>query len=523
MSETQIQGEDGRRRSPLPSPSARSREDGAYSEELRASSSSEIATLVGEDRGRAVGADYRALFDQSDIPVALVSTLGALRFKAASRGFLDTFDLRRATIVGGGLDEVFATAENAELTIAIRRCLATSETIHTTVQVQNGANHQLLRIAVHPTRARGFAGHVVLEAEGRGHDVLSQIQRFSSLVDKDDDASEPMTYIYDARRQRLRYTEGPLARRLGLHGALTSQDVLARIHPDDLGVHARHQAARDSLPDDKFVSSTLRLRDTQGEWRLISVRGRVLRRDAKGAVRMMLGHATDITDYAAAAVEAAGVSVMHAEENERARIGRELHDSTSQYLVAATLGLGAAIRTDGLSDAVQARLKDVQASLETAQREIRAFSYFLHPPELRELGLRRTLEKFCAGFARRSGLAIEFTASDVPRELSSDAEHALFRVCQEALMNVYRHAFARSVTVTLQPKEGHLVLEVRDDGVGVDGVDRFEHGGMGVAGMRARMRSIGGDLTLDYLGRGLGVVAQAPLPPKTAGSPSRSR
>jgi signal transduction histidine kinase len=512
MSETQIQGADGRRRAPSPSATARSREDPAYSQQLRAMSSREIATLVNEDQGRAVGADYRALFDQSDIPVALVSTLGALRFKAASRGFLDTFDLKRAAIVGGGVDEVFATAENSELGVAIRRCLATAETIHATVQVRVGVDHQLVRIAVHPTRARGFAGHVVLEAEGPGHLVVSQVQRFSFLVGKDEDVSKPLTYIYDARRQRLRYSDGPLARRLGLHGSLNSQDILALIHPDDLGVHARHQAARDALPDNKFVSSTLRLRDVHGEWRLVSLRGRVLRRDENGAVRMMLGVATDITDYAAAAVEAAGVSVMRAEENERARIGRELHDSTSQYLVAATLGLGSALRAEELSDAVRARLKDVQNSLETAQTEIRAFSYFLHPPELHELGLRRTVEKFCAGFARRSGLAIEFTASEVPRELSSDAEHALFRVCQEALMNVYRHAFARKVTVDLQSKDGRLVLSVRDDGVGVDGVDQFEHGGMGVAGMRARMRSVGGDLSLDYLGPGLGVVARVPSP-----------
>ena len=352
----------------------------------------------------------------------------------------------------------------------------------------------------------------MLEAEGRGHTVFSQVQRFSSLVDNDAAANQPMTYVYDAKRRRLRYTEGPLAVRLGLHGALTSEEVRALIHPDDLGLHASYQAARDKLSDDKFVSSTLRLRDAQGEWRLISLRGRVLRRDAKGAVRMVLGNATDITDYAAAAVEAAGISVQRAEENERARIGRELHDSTSQYLVAASLGLGAALRTEGLSEPLQARLRDVQHSLETAQAEIRAFSYFLHPPELRELGLHRTVEKFCAGFARRSGLAIAFSASKAPQTLSSDAEHALFRVCQEALMNVYRHAFARAVTVELQVNDGHLVLEVRDDGVGVDGVDRFEHGGIGVAGMRARMRSVGGDLSLDYLGPGLGVLARAPLP-----------
>jgi signal transduction histidine kinase len=422
------------------------------------------------------------------------------------------FDLRRAAIAGRGLDEVFATAENSELAAAIHRCLLTSETVHASLQVRNDATHHVVGLAVHPTRARGFGGHVVLEAEGRGHTVFSQIQRFSSLVGNDDAVGQPMTYIYDARRRRLRYSEGPLAVRLGLHGAVNSQDVLAMIHPDDRGVHASYQAARDKLSDDRFVSSTLRLRDAQGEYRLISLRGRVLRRDAKGAVRIVLGNATDITDYAAAAVEAAGVSVQRAEENERARIGRELHDSTSQYLVAASLGLGATLRTEGLSEALQARLRDVQNSLEMAQAEIRAFSYFLHPPELRELGLRKTVEKFCAGFARRSGLAIAFSANQVPRELSSESEHALFRVCQEALMNVYRHAFARGVRVDLQPKDGHLVLEVRDDGVGVDGVDRFEHGGIGVAGMRARMRSVGGDLSLDYLGPGLGVVARTPLP-----------
>jgi len=471
-----------------------------------------LAELGEAKTFRASAADYRTLFDQSEIPVALVSTVGGPRIVAASRGFLDTFDLKRAAIAGLALDELFPTAENQALAAAIRGCLATSETIHASVELQRDANHHVAKMAVHPARARSFARHVVLEAEGRGHAVVSQIQRFSSLIDTEDEASQPMTYLYDLKRKRLRFAEGPLARRLGWSGTLSYEQFRALIHPDDLPVHATYQAARDNLPDDKFVTSTVRLRDAEGEYRLINVRARVLRRDRNGAVRMMLGAATDITDYAAAAVEAAGISVSRAEENERARIGRELHDSTSQYLVAAALGLASALRGEGLSETVRARLKDVQSSIETAQTEIRAFAYFLHPPELRELGLLRTVEKFCAGFAKRSGLTIAFKAGPVPRELSADSEHALFRVCQEALMNVYRHAFARAVSVELRPTEGHLVLEVRDDGVGVDGVDRFEHGGIGVAGMRARMRSVGGDLSLDYLGPGLGVVARVPSP-----------
>jgi signal transduction histidine kinase len=78
-------------------------------------------------------------------------------------------------------------------------------------------------------------------------------------------------------------------------------------------------------------------------------------------------------------------------------------------------------------------------------------------------------------------------------------------------MNVYRHAFARRVSVSLRGEQGRVSLEVRDDGIGVDGLDRFEQGGMGMAGMRSRMVSVGGELTIDHLGPGLAVVASVPL------------
>ena len=202
--------------------------------------------------------------------------------------------------------------------------------------------------------------------------------------------------------------------------------------------------------------------------------------------------------------------------NERARIGRELHDSTAQYLVAADLGVGQVLHGSAVTDDVRERLRDVQASLSAAQSEMRAFAYVLHPPELKELGLAETMARFCTGFARRSRIAITFAAGALPKELPSDAEHALFRVCQEALMNVYRHAFARTATVALEMRDRDLVLEVRDDGVGVPEDERFEGGGgVGIAGMRARMRSIGGDLRLIARGPGLTVVASVPPPFRT--------
>jgi signal transduction histidine kinase len=462
------------------------------------------------------GGDYRALFDQSAIPLALIAKGSEPCFVAVSRGFLETFDLKRRAVVDRPLGEVLTPKSGAELATAISHCIVTSEVVRTTLELQGAGSRCVTEAAVHAIHARGFADHVILEIEGRGHAVHSPEQRLSSLLAKNGGPGQSMTYVHNLRSHRVRYVEGELARRIGFSGgAIDVSEFLARIHPDDLGNQAAFEETREALRDGEFATQTVRVRDGQGEWLLIHIRSSVITRSRSGAARLMVGVATDITDYAAAAVQAAGVSVLHAEENERARIGRELHDSTFQHLVAADLGLSLVLRNEALSADERERLQGVQSSLAAAQTEMRAFAYFLHPPELRELGLQRALEKFCAGFARRSGLEITFTSDGVPKDLSSDAEHALFRVGQEALMNVYRHAFARQVSVGLRSKDGDLTLEVRDDGIGVDGAERFEHGGMGVAAMKSRMLSVDGELNLDYLGPGLAVIARVPAPGAT--------
>jgi signal transduction histidine kinase len=456
--------------------------------------------------------DYRALFEQSVIPMALLAAHERPKFVAASRGFLDAFGLGRVAVVGRVLSDLLSPSDSLELATAIRRCSLTSETLQSSVEVQGDAGRRRVALAVRDASAQGFAGHVVLEAGAGASIAHSAQQRLASLFQQSSAQGQSLTYIHDLKTNRVRYADAGLARRLGLSGGVTHfQDLRLQVHPDDLVGEAEFESTRKKLDDQEFLDSTIRVRDQAGEWRLINFRSRVLRRDFDGAVRMMLGIATDLTDYTAAALRMAGASLQRAEENERARIGRELHDSTCQYLVAADLGLARVLRNDDLSDEERTRLEGVQASLATAQTEMRAFSYFLHPPELRELGLAKTLEKFSAGFARRSGLQIDFVARHVPRSLPSEAEHAIFRVGQEALMNVYRHSFARRVSVSLEVMNGDLTLQVRDDGIGVDGDDRLENGGVGIAGMRTRMRNVAGELELDRTGPGLVVTGRVPV------------
>ena len=204
--------------------------------------------------------------------------------------------------------------------------------------------------------------------------------------------------------------------------------------------------------------------------------------------------------------------LAHAEASERRRIGRELHDSTSQLLVAAQLSLAAVERRTFLTPEAQAALADARRSIAGAQAEIRAFSFLLHPPALQTQGLARCLRAFGSGFAHRTDLAITVKVGrNVPR-LADHLELALYRIAQEGLMNVYRHARATTTSIRLRRVDSGILLEIEDDGVGLAPRDRSR--GVGIAGMQARMTQVGGTLSFETERKGLLVRAAAPIAPR---------
>lgn len=206
--------------------------------------------------------------------------------------------------------------------------------------------------------------------------------------------------------------------------------------------------------------------------------------------------------------------LLDMQDSERRRIARDLHDSTSQHLTA--LGLGLARVEQAAADRPEAirTLREMRASLEEAHREIRITTYLLHPPALAKGGLAPAIRRFASGFARRTGLEI---ACETPNDFSLDqaeAEAALFRVMQEALTNVHRHACARRVAVRLLIKSGLAILEVEDDGVGIEEAAHWDVEpalGVGVPGMQARMSQFGGALDIRSGPRG-GTLVRAALP-----------
>lgn len=211
--------------------------------------------------------------------------------------------------------------------------------------------------------------------------------------------------------------------------------------------------------------------------------------------------------------------VLDAEEAERRRIARELHDETSQRLAAVQLGL-ASLRQCGAGSKFDAACCDIEAMLRSVQNELRTLSYTLHPPEIDDAGLIEALSCFVKGFARRTRLKAVFV--DGTRGLKTDgvADRALYRVTQEALTNVGKHAEATNAVVSLREHGQRLVLEVEDDGIGIAPELCFNRAnaklGVGLSAMRERIEALAGKFEVSRLKTG--TLVRATLPIRGCGS-----
>jgi signal transduction histidine kinase len=195
-------------------------------------------------------------------------------------------------------------------------------------------------------------------------------------------------------------------------------------------------------------------------------------------------------------------SLIAAQDNERRRIARAMHDGLGQELTAAKMVLDGIFLHGEPADSPKAlAAADASAMLDRALQQVRSISHLLHPPLLDEVGLSSAIAWFLEGFSKRSGIgtSLDLRPSELPR-FPSELETAVFRIVQEALNNVFRHAGARNSWVALHHDDAHLVVTVRDNGKGISaGVleCRPDSIGVGIGGMRQRVKELGGELRLE--------------------------
>jgi PAS domain S-box-containing protein len=209
--------------------------------------------------------------------------------------------------------------------------------------------------------------------------------------------------------------------------------------------------------------------------------------------------------------------LLRSQDEERRRLGRELHDSLGQYLAAIKISVDSA--TSLLPEKAPAKelLEECVELVENAIKEVRTVSYLLYPPMLDETGLKSAISWYLEGFSARSGIQTTLEAQEDFGRLGRDAEVALFRVLQESLTNIHRHSQASHATISLLIKKDRIILEIKDNGKGItpslleeSSPDWAGIQGVGLRGMTERMQQIGG--TLELTSNGSGTTVRALLP-----------
>jgi signal transduction histidine kinase len=204
--------------------------------------------------------------------------------------------------------------------------------------------------------------------------------------------------------------------------------------------------------------------------------------------------------------------LLHAQEEERRRIAREMHDDWTQRLAVLSIDLAKLENHLRSPEKALPLLRTMQEQLVELSEDVHALSRQLHPSILDDLGLVEALRSECASFSRREGTPVDYRPEQVPRALAKDVALCVYRVAQEALRNVAKHSAASEARVTLGTSGPELVLRVEDDGAGFDAEKLRSQPGLGLSSMEERVRLIQAALTVkSCVGQGTTVEVRVPL------------
>lgn len=370
--------------------------------------------------------------------------------------------------------------------------------------------------------------HFASEAVRRRAQELVERER---LISNDMIESLPgVFYLYDHRGHFLRWN-----RNFATVSGYADEEV-ARMHPLDFFVGVdRERVAREIAVVFETGESSIEAEFIAKDGTAKSYFFTGKRIDFRG-LRCLIGMGIDIslrksaeaaTDQYARRLRATSHRLLTVQEAERRTLARELHDAVGQELTALSLNL--TIIDAGLPDTttpkLRERLDDSQELLEETTRHLRNIMVELRPAGLDELGLLAALKEHALQVARRTEVAVKVSGVEPRPRLMPTGEIALFRIVQEALNNVVKHAQAREATISLQQNSHAIVLIVSDNGIGFDTARKPVMGGygMGTTTMRERADTIGAQLTLESVpGKGTRIAVELSWPPQASAAPPRA-
>jgi PAS domain S-box-containing protein len=284
----------------------------------------------------------------------------------------------------------------------------------------------------------------------------------------------------------------------------------AFVHPEDLQTVVNANAV--AFREKSAFSKEYRLHRRDGVYRwMLDIAAPRFRED--GSFAGFVGSAIDITEYKLTheALETIGGRLIAAQERERSRIARELHDDICQRLALLSLELEQVNRESNGSTGPEGKIDEIRRHCAEIADDLQAVSHELHSSRLDYLGITAAVRNFCHEFSRQHDVTIEFIDENVPRALPKDISLSLFRVTQEALHNALKHSGVRQFSVILRGTGNEIHLEVRDRGRGFVVEAAKQDRGLGLVSMQERVHLVHGRFSIESKANGgTRVLARVP-------------
>ena len=468
----------------------------------------------------------QAFTDHSPAMMFLKDADGRYRF--VNRQLLARFGLRREQILGRRDEEIFPAAQAALFGASDSDVVSRRAAIELEQAVVLGEGERIHMVVKFPVFD---ATGAVAGIGGVASDITERIRGEQALAEQRTLLAEAQklaglgSWEWEPATGRMGWSE-ELFRIYGVDpGAVqpSFEAFLDRLHPGDRVMTATLIAR--ALAEGRGFTHEERVRRPDGTERVVRTQSEIVR-DEKGRVIKVVGACLDITEQrnselaqraAAASLQSLTRRLVQAEEAERRRIAGELHDRVGQTLSALNINLDIALGSLGESGAqdLRMRLRDSLGLVDGTLSTIENVMAELRPPLLEEYGIGAALGWYGEEFAKRTNIAVKFDdqARERNRDLRREAAVGLFRIAQEALNNVAKHAQATQVQLGLDADKSHMTLTVADNGKGFDpGAAEARATRLGMTTMRERVIAAGGSLEIESaLGQGTTLKARVPF------------
>jgi PAS domain S-box-containing protein len=292
----------------------------------------------------------------------------------------------------------------------------------------------------------------------------------------------------------------------------TGRQFISRVHPDDREAYVTTETG--PTPDNPAYQTTYRMLRPDGGVVWLEENGHAFF-DGQGRMLRIIGMVTDVTDRKRAEEALSSVSrrLIEAQEQERTRIARELHDDIGQRLALLTIELEQLRQVSpDLSAQVCSRIAALQQHTTEIASDVQSLSHELHSSRLEHLGIAVAMTTFCKEFSDQQNVEVDFAHDDVPRTLPQEISLCLFRVLQEALQNALKHSGVRHFDVELCYGSDEIHLTVKDSGSGFESKAAKGSRGLGLISMEERVKLLNGTFSIESgPKRGTTIHAHVPL------------